>query len=111
MSHQTIDMWHHLSTGNNLKLGNCLLAGADSNAISTYMSNSVHGNGSLPVSTPLIAALCKSAARQLETVQLLLEHGADASGYDSLGVSTYCYALGTKNPEIIKIMVSALSNA
>ncbi|KAH3970432.1 hypothetical protein HBI37_136300 [Parastagonospora nodorum] len=98
-----------VATGNGQELAACLIAGADVNAQCRHKDHDTRASTPRRI-TPLIAALCKDAER-VGIIEVLLKHGADPSGCDSDGRSAFHYALQTEDPEVIKTVVRALSDA
>jgi hypothetical protein len=101
--------WRYIAQGDFSGLAQCLEDGADANQMCTY-TGTVRQGWTFPRATPLIAALCqKNNVNAM--VEVLLEHGADPAGYDSVRIPAYWYSLRTENPEIVKIIIWALSEA
>ncbi|KAH3971957.1 hypothetical protein HBH64_212460 [Parastagonospora nodorum] len=100
---------NHIAVGNVQGLAACLVAGADVNAQCRHVDHDMRASTPRRI-TPLIAALCKEVER-VEIIEVLLKHGADPSGCDSNGLSAYHYALRTEDPDTVRIVVRALSEA
>jgi hypothetical protein len=119
------EIWRYIAQRDLSGLAQCLENGADANQMCTYIGTVKQG-WTFSRATPLITVICQEweispflplidvhwkKDDKIAFIKVLLEHGADPTGCDSVRVPAYWYALRTEDPEIIKTMIWALLEA